>query len=59
MKKNQKIKCDVDSCCYNDIDHSLCNLQEIKVCSCNCNDVSCKSETICDSFEAKNKDKKE
>ncbi len=53
-KKEQKqtIKCDVESCTYNDNDNN-CQLDEIKV-SCNCsnNDVSDKEETICNSFEA-------
>lgn len=50
-KKEQKILCDVDSCKYNDCDEQMCLLSVIKVCCCE--DASCKSDTICDSFEEK------
>lgn len=54
MKKiNQKIKCDVDSCKYNDCSEKRCQLNEIKI-SCDYR-ADCKDETICDSFE-KNKE---
>ncbi len=54
MKKNQKIKCDVTNCKYNNDKTSTCNLEEIQV-SCNCNACDCetKRETICDDFQAK------
>ena len=58
MKKNnnnnQTIKCDVESCKYNNTDNYECELDEIKV-SCNCanDDCTCSEETICDSFEEK------
>jgi len=52
-KKNQKIKCEVDSCKYNDSCKN-CSLDEIKV-SCNCGNPNCKDETICDSFEENKK----
>lgn len=52
-KKNQKIKCEVDSCKYNDSCKN-CSLDEIKV-SCNCGNPNCKDETICDSFEEQKK----
>lgn len=50
--KKQIIKCDVESCKYNNIDDKLCELDEIKV-SCICDNDDCRStdETICDSFE--------
>ena len=58
MKKNnnkdQTIKCDVESCKYNNTDNCECELDEIKI-SCNCanDDCTCSEETICDSFEEK------
>ena len=50
--KNQTIKCDVESCKYNNTDNYECELDEIKV-SCNCanDDCTCSEETICNSFE--------
>ena len=48
---NQKIKCDVNSCTYNNTESKECGLNEIKV-SCDCNEVQNKSETICDSFKS-------
>lgn len=52
MKKNQKIKCDVSNCKYNDINDCKCNLDEIKI-VCNCQSEMCKNKdlTICDNFE--------
>lgn len=57
MKKNKEdnkcIKCDVESCEYNDCDNCCCTLKEIKV-SCNCEPCDAdKKETICDSFKEK------
>lgn len=49
-KKNQKIMCDVDTCKHNDCNNQICLLSAIKIC-CDCEDASCKSDTICDSFE--------
>ncbi len=52
--KNNSIKCDVESCEYNDSNENCCTLKEIKV-SCNCEpDCARKKETICDSFKEKN-----
>lgn len=50
--KNQKIKCNVNSCYFNDVSCEECTLKQIKV-SCNCNNhnVHEKSETICSSFK--------
>ena len=52
MKKNNKIKCDVKSCEYNNAHKNICNLNTIKI-SCICNNESCidSKETICQSFE--------
>ena len=50
--KNQKIKCNVNSCDFNDINCDECTLKQIKVsCSCNNHNVHEKSETICSSFK--------
>ena len=51
---NKSIKCEVESCKYNNKADSYCTLNEIKVSSTwdNCN--ARKKETICDSFEEKN-----
>ncbi len=55
-RHNQKIGCSVDSCKYHDEEEQNCTLSEINV---SCNDdcsktkVTCKEETICDSFEKK------
>ena len=51
-KKDQNIKCNVDSCKYNDCSDNKCNLSEIKI-GCNCGDVQCKEDTICDSYKEK------
>lgn len=46
------IKCDVESCKYNNCDNGCCKLDEIKI-SCTCNNDCCKrtEETICQSFK--------
>lgn len=55
-KKNQKIKCSVESCKYNDFDENECQLSVIKVgCGCSCDEPNCKDDTICDSFEESKK----
>lgn len=53
--KNQKIKCNVTNCEYNNDANYLCKLDEINV-SCTCNQCDCKKkkETICDSFKERN-----
>ena len=50
--KDQKIKCDVTNCKYNDASRKLCDLSEIEV-SCSCDACDCHSnrETICASFK--------
>jgi len=51
-KKNQKIKCNVDTCKHNNTNEKECKLPEIKVGSCSkCDNPNCKEDTICDSFE--------
>jgi len=51
---NQKIKCEVKSCKFNNEIEYLCTLKEIDV-SCTCNKNNCKDkiETICNSFKEK------
>lgn len=52
---NKSIKCDVESCKYNDSTDKYCTLNEIKI-SCTCNNCNaCKKETICDSFKQRKK----
>ncbi len=53
-KKNQTIKCNVETCRHNDCDKMVCQLDEIKV-DCGCDDPNCKADTICDSFEEEKK----
>lgn len=57
-KKNQSIKCDVDSCKYQDCD--CCTLDEIQVgYTDGCHDADIQSETNCESFEHNDKNIKE
>ena len=52
MDKNQKIKCDVASCTFNNYEKNLCELNEIKVCACsNCNTGKAEDESMCGSYE--------
>ena len=57
MKKNnktvnQKIKCDVNTCDFNNNEDNICNLEEIKISGMlNDNNTTDKFETICDSFK--------
>lgn len=58
MEKNNKqtIKCEVESCKYND-ETGACELDEIQVgCDCDNDKCSCTEETICQSFEESEKD---
>jgi len=50
--KNQTIKCDVNSCKFNDKKNKLCSLDKISI-SCTCDNDNCHrwEETICGSFE--------
>ncbi len=51
MDNNKSIKCDVESCKYNNVSDKYCTLNEIKVSSmCDGCDAK-KKETICDSFK--------
>lgn len=54
MCKNQKIKCNVCSCAYNNELTNACNLKEIKVCYCpGCENGNSKDESMCDSYKCK------
>ncbi len=46
------IKCDVETCKYNNCEKGCCELDEVKI-SCTCNNNCCKKteETICQSFK--------
>lgn len=51
MDNNKSIKCDVESCKYNNASDKYCTLNEIKV-SATCDGCDAKKkETICDSFK--------
>ncbi len=54
MAKKQNIKCDVETCKFQNCDKNECELDEIKVsCNCGCNndEVEDNEETTCASFE--------
>lgn len=46
-----KIKCMVEECHYNS--SYYCDAQEIEVCSCGTNSVSCADQTACRTFTMK------
>jgi len=48
---NQQIKCNVNSCKFNDHSHK-CGLSDITVGNCEPQDAHFRDETECDSFEA-------
>lgn len=55
---NCSIKCNVETCKYNNCEEGYCELDEIKVgCTCDNDDCCCKEETVCESFKEKKKDK--
>ena len=49
---NNKVKCDVESCKFQNNEEGICELDEIQI-SCNCSndDCDCCDETVCESFE--------
>ena len=54
MDRNQKIKCNVESCTFNNCKKNLCELNEIKVCAChNCNTGKPEDESMCGSYKSK------
>lgn len=60
MKDNkQTIKCEVESCKYND-EKGACELDEIQVgCDCDNDKCACTEETVCQSFEESDEMKNE
>ncbi len=53
MENNQKIKCRVQSCKFQNSDN--CTLEEIQVgCSCGSNEATKDKQTLCKSFECDN-----
>ena len=54
MAKNQKIKCNVKSCEFNNEISKMCELDEIMVAYCpGCNSGEAKDESMCDSYKCK------
>jgi hypothetical protein len=51
-EKNQKIKCDVNHCQYNE-ESKVCTLNEIKVSKCDCGCDGKKENTLCGSYECR------
>lgn len=50
MEQNQKIKCNVESCKFQN--DACCTLKEIQVgCSCGCTEATNDQETLCKSFK--------
>lgn len=54
--RNQKIKCTVSSCTYNDCDNALCELKQIEVQACpGCKNGKAKDESMCGNYKHKSK----
>lgn len=54
MNKNQRIKCNVTSCKFNNESAKMCNLEEILVSYCiGCGNGKAEDESMCDSYECK------
>ena len=51
----QKIKCSVEDCKHQNEDKNECKLSEINVCPCGCMKADDAQDTMCDSYECKNK----
>jgi len=55
MGKIQKINCTVNSCAFNNKNHHICELNEIKVAPCpECNNGKAQDESMCDSYKQRN-----
>ena len=51
---NQKIKCTVDSCKFNNCEDSLCELNQIEVMACSgCSSGNASDESMCGSYKNK------
>lgn len=54
MDDKQKIKCTVESCKFNNCDHSVCELREIEVQACpGCSNGKPEDESMCGSYTCK------
>lgn len=54
MNNDQKIKCTVESCKFNDCDHSVCELKQIEVQACpGCSNGTAKDESMCGNYSCK------
>ncbi len=52
--RDQKIKCTVESCEYNNCDHSVCELKQIEVQACpGCCNGTAKDESMCGNYKCK------
>ena len=52
---NQKIKCTVQSCSFNNCDNNLCKLNQIEVKACpGCSSGTSADESMCGSYKCKN-----
>lgn len=49
----KKIKCNVHCCSHCDCDNDCCELDQIKICNCDCDEATDKEETMCNSFKEK------
>ncbi len=53
-RNNQKIKCTVESCTFNNCENSLCELTQIEVKACpGCSTGSAQDESMCGSYKCK------
>ncbi len=59
--KSTKVKCDVESCKFQNDEEGICELEEVQIsCDCDNDECGCNEETICESFEsAEEKDEHE
>ncbi len=55
----KKIKCNVNTCEYNNKKNTCCDLDSVAIsCTCKNDECACKEETICSSFKEKKAKKK-
>ena len=55
QNKNQKIRCTVKSCEYNNCKDRMCELNQIEVQACpGCNSGNAKDESMCGSYKTRN-----
>lgn len=54
MDNNQKILCTVESCKFNDCNHSVCELKQIEVQACpGCSNEKAEYESMCGSYSCR------